>query len=84
MLPGTDVAILSYLCLLSTLCSLIQQIHVIVWWRDVQIAQHEFKVNDPHNPDLLLANGSVGMDLVLYYIREPVTSTCMNLKLTAR
>ncbi|KAK6082292.1 glycoside hydrolase [Seiridium cupressi] len=45
-------------------------IHVIAFYRDVEIQQYEARVNDPLNPDARLANGSTGMDLILYYIRK--------------
>ncbi|KAM0816801.1 putative Glycoside hydrolase [Seiridium cardinale] len=63
------VALLAYFTLLSTVTSLIQQIHVIAFYRDVEIQQYEARVNGPLNPDARLANGSTGMDLILYYIQ---------------
>lgn len=68
----SDVALLAYFALMSTVGSMIQQIHVIAFYRDVVTEQFEDKLKNPTNPDSRLANGSVGMDLVLYYIRQSV------------
>lgn len=64
-----DVALLAYFTLISTTASLIQQIHVIAFYRDIEVQQYEARVKDPFSPDARVANGSTGMDLILYYIR---------------
>lgn len=63
------VALLAYFTLLSTTASIIQQIHVIAFYRDVEIQQYEARVKNPFSPDARVANGSTGMDLILYYIQ---------------
>ncbi|KAI1497283.1 hypothetical protein F5X99DRAFT_423639 [Biscogniauxia marginata] len=64
-----DVALLAYITIISTIASIIQQIHDIVRWRDVVTEQFQHRIENPDNADLQLANGSVGMDLVLFYIQ---------------
>ncbi|KAI3325413.1 hypothetical protein HD806DRAFT_447489 [Xylariaceae sp. AK1471] len=63
------VACLAYFTLLSTTASIIQQIHDIAWWRDIAIEQYRRKVSNPDSGDISIANGSVGLDLILYYIQ---------------
>ncbi|KAI1859333.1 hypothetical protein JX265_010336 [Neoarthrinium moseri] len=63
------VALLAYFTLTSTLCSLIQQIHDIAHFRDVILEQHEARLKNPLSPDGRVANGSTGMDLILYYMQ---------------
>ena len=66
---AADIACVAYFALLSTVASLIQQINVVTFYRDVTFTQFEEKLANPHSPDQSIANGSVGMDLVLFYIR---------------
>lgn len=68
--PTADIACIAYFTLLSTLASLIQQVHLVAFYRDVTFTQFEQKSANPDSPDHNISNGSVGMDLVLYYIRE--------------
>ncbi|KAK8033324.1 hypothetical protein PG991_002722, partial [Apiospora marii] len=63
------VACISYFTLLSTTCSIIQQFHDYIFWVDVITAQFKNKSENVGNPQLTLANGSTGMDLVLFYIQ---------------
>ncbi|KAK6827974.1 hypothetical protein PG990_009605 [Apiospora arundinis] len=63
------VACISYFTLLSTTCSIIQQFHDYIFWEDVVTAQFNYKNEHVGNPQLTLANGSLGVDLVLFYIQ---------------
>ncbi|KZL83170.1 hypothetical protein CI238_04511 [Colletotrichum incanum] len=65
----TYVACVAYFTLLSTTASIIQQIHDIITWRDMLREQFNNKRLNPNNPEQAIANGSVGVDLVLYYIQ---------------
>lgn len=65
-----DVALLSYLSLLGTITSIVQQFHTIVWWRDVKIEQYEHTITHLGSPEIAIAGPSVGLDLVLFYIRK--------------
>ncbi|KAK1965614.1 hypothetical protein LY78DRAFT_637258 [Colletotrichum sublineola] len=65
----TYVACVAYFTLLSTTASIIQQVHDIITWRDMLWEQFNNKKSDPNNPEQAIANGSVGMDLALYYIQ---------------
>ncbi|KAK2001369.1 hypothetical protein LX36DRAFT_668030 [Colletotrichum falcatum] len=65
----TYVACVAYFTLLSTTASMIQQVHDIMTWRDMLREQFNNKKLNPNNPEQAIANGSVGMDLVLYYIQ---------------
>ncbi|KAI5920869.1 hypothetical protein F4810DRAFT_680823 [Camillea tinctor] len=63
------VAIISYWSVLATSASIIQQIHDITFWKDIMMEQFERKSRLFDEPELAVANGSFGMDLVLYYIQ---------------
>ncbi|KAK1977293.1 hypothetical protein LZ30DRAFT_601538 [Colletotrichum cereale] len=65
----TYVACVAYFTLLSTTASIIQQVHDIITWRDMLWTQFTNKKLNQNNPEQAIANGSVGMDLVLYYIQ---------------
>ncbi|KAK8063675.1 hypothetical protein PG996_008327, partial [Apiospora saccharicola] len=62
------IACVAICTLVSTAVSIVQQIHVIGWYRDVVVQQFEAKQASPNSPDNAIANGSTGMDLVLFYI----------------
>ncbi|KAI1410994.1 hypothetical protein F5Y13DRAFT_201747 [Hypoxylon sp. FL1857] len=64
------VALLSYSTLLGTVASIIQQFHTFVWWRDVKIEQYEYTAKHLGSPEIAIAGPSVGLDLVLFYIRK--------------
>ncbi|OTB00825.1 hypothetical protein M426DRAFT_226894 [Hypoxylon sp. CI-4A] len=63
------VALLSYSTLLGTVTSIIQQIHTLVWWRDVKVQQYEYTLANVGTPEIAIAGPSVGLDLVLFYIQ---------------
>lgn len=65
------VALLSYFTLLSTLASVIQQIHTIVAWRDIKIEQYNNAMANRGHIEIALAGLSTGMDRILFYIRTP-------------
>jgi hypothetical protein len=65
----TDVAMLGFFVTLHTLASVIQQIHTIVWWRDIKIDQWKNTVANAGDPELSVTGASTGLDLVLFYIR---------------
>lgn len=56
---------------LSAISSIVQQIHTIHRWRDIKTTQHRYLVENLGNPELNITGASVGMDLVLFYIRTP-------------
>ncbi|KAI1762560.1 hypothetical protein GGR53DRAFT_414928 [Hypoxylon sp. FL1150] len=64
------VALLSYLSLLGTVTSIIQQFHTIIWWKDVKIAQYEHTITHLGSPEIAIAGPSIGLDLVLFYIQN--------------
>jgi hypothetical protein len=64
-----DVAFLAFFTTLSTLCSIVQQIHDMIFWIDIRNQQFANMKTNPDSPVLVLANSSVGMDLALFYIR---------------
>ncbi|KAK7978454.1 hypothetical protein PG996_004503 [Apiospora saccharicola] len=47
----------------------LQQAHDITYYRDIMIAQFEHKKVNPDSPENAIANGSIGLDLVLYYLQ---------------
>ncbi|KAI0148601.1 hypothetical protein GGR57DRAFT_236383 [Xylariaceae sp. FL1272] len=63
------VACISYFTLLSTTASIIQQTHDIVWWKDIVTREYERKIANPNDEELNIGNGSIGVDLVLFYIQ---------------
>ncbi|KAI5925900.1 hypothetical protein F4810DRAFT_699812 [Camillea tinctor] len=63
------VALLAYFTFLSTAASIAQQIHTIVWWRDVKVEQYEYAIMNLGSPEIAIAGQSVGVDLVLFYIQ---------------
>jgi hypothetical protein len=66
------VAMVAYLSLFSTTASLVQQSHDITFWEDIMREQFRRKKVLPDNVEMAIANGSFGLDLVLYYLRERV------------
>lgn len=65
-----DLSILAFFTLFSTTASIIQQAHDVTYYRDIMIAQFEHKKANPNSPENAIANGSIGLDLVLYYLRK--------------
>ncbi|ORY56101.1 uncharacterized protein BCR38DRAFT_304062, partial [Pseudomassariella vexata] len=63
------VALLSYSTLLSTITSIIQQIHTIIDWRDIRIEQYNNSVSHNRNAQIIVASPAVGLDLILFYIQ---------------
>ncbi|KAI9172658.1 hypothetical protein HJFPF1_02167 [Paramyrothecium foliicola] len=63
------IAFLAYFTLLSTTCSVIQQTHGIVRWREIIEDQFHYMKANEGSPELIISNSAVGMDLVLYYIQ---------------
>jgi hypothetical protein len=56
--------------LVSTLASIIQQCHTIVWWSDIKIGQQAYALANPGRPEMVVAGPSYGLDLVMFYLRE--------------
>ncbi|KAK0617836.1 hypothetical protein B0T17DRAFT_311884 [Bombardia bombarda] len=63
------VALLAFIESLGTLASIIQQIHTIIYWKEVKTAQHANLVANVGNPELNITGASTGVDLVLFYIQ---------------
>ncbi|KAI0121322.1 hypothetical protein BJ170DRAFT_588289, partial [Xylariales sp. AK1849] len=63
------IALLSYFTLVSNTASIIQQVHDMTYYREVLQQQFLRKTTFLDNPELAIANGSYGLDLVLYYIQ---------------
>lgn len=66
----TDIALLAYFALASNTASIIQQAHDITYYRDIAEGKFIRKTTFLENPELAIADGSFGLDLVLYYIRQ--------------
>ncbi|KAI0181673.1 hypothetical protein GGR52DRAFT_584061 [Hypoxylon sp. FL1284] len=64
------VALLSFLSLLGTVTSIVQQFHTLVWWRNIKVEQYEHTITHLDSPEVAIAGASVGLDLVLFYIRK--------------
>ncbi|KAF9881883.1 glycoside hydrolase [Colletotrichum karsti] len=65
----SDVALVSYFTGLSTAASVAQQLHTIVRWRDIKLAQFQNSAANVGNPELAIAGQSTGLDLVFFYIQ---------------
>ncbi|KAH8900054.1 hypothetical protein GQ53DRAFT_207634 [Thozetella sp. PMI_491] len=63
------VALLAFFTSLSTLASIIQQIHTIIDWEGIKTEQHRYLSNNIGNPEIAIAGSSYGLDLVLFYIQ---------------
>ncbi|KAH7309116.1 hypothetical protein B0I35DRAFT_441474 [Stachybotrys elegans] len=63
------VACLGYFTTLSTLCSIVQQIHVTVEWNDVMTRRFHYINLHVDDPEVTLSNGSLGLDLVMFYLQ---------------
>ncbi|KAI0018371.1 hypothetical protein F4780DRAFT_771838 [Xylariomycetidae sp. FL0641] len=66
---GSYVALLAYFTLLSTVASIVQQIHTIVSYRDIKIAQYEHSNAHRQDAMVVITGQTVGLDLVLFYIQ---------------
>lgn len=47
-----------------------QQLHTYLRWTSIQLEQSDYVKANIDNPELSIAGASVGVDLVLFYIRE--------------
>lgn len=65
------MALLGVSSFISNTFSIVQQGHDITWYAEIVTTQFEYKRTLPGNdPELAIAGGSYGLDLVLYYIRK--------------
>ena len=64
-----DVAMLAFFTGLGTIASICQQVHTMLFWTDIKIAQFDHLVEEIGNPEIALAGPSTGLDLVLFYTR---------------
>lgn len=70
----TDLALLSVSSLFSNVFSIIQQCRDMTWYVNIQTDAFERKMRMPaDDPELAIAGGSFGVDLVLYYLRTDMT-----------
>ena len=69
MLRDSDIALIAWFACLSIIASIIQQIHDYICWDTVIVEQFDHKQHNEGNPELVIANESIGLDLALYYIR---------------
>ncbi|KAL0932151.1 glycoside hydrolase [Colletotrichum truncatum] len=60
---------LAYFTALSTLCSIIQQIRLIIYWENIMAERFDYASANFGNPELVISNSAMGPDLVLYYIQ---------------
>lgn len=65
-----DLSLLAVSSISSTTFSIVQQIRDITFYADIVTEGFERKLRLPaDDPELAIANGSFGVDLVLYYLR---------------
>ncbi|KAF9873036.1 glycoside hydrolase [Colletotrichum karsti] len=60
---------LGYFTTLSTLCSIIQQTRLVLYWEDIMTARFEYSSTNVASPEAVISNAAIGEDLVLYYIQ---------------
>lgn len=61
---------LAFFTSLSTLASMAQQLHTYIKWSSIKLAQSDYVKANFSNPELSIAGASVGVDLILFYIRK--------------
>jgi hypothetical protein len=76
------VGLLAYFTFLSTVTSIIQQLHTMIWWNDVKTEQWENLRAHAGSVEIAIAGPSVGLDLVLFYIRASAAQLLLVVKLT--
>lgn len=59
-----------YFSLLGTTMSITQQCYDYVHWEEIMIEQWQLVSTFPDSPELATAQGSYGVDLVLFYVRK--------------
>lgn len=70
LLFSTDLALLAVSALFSNTFSLIQQGNDISRYIEIVTTQFNNIKKNPSDPELAIAGGSFGVDLVLYYLRK--------------
>lgn len=70
LLSFLDLALLAISALISNTFSLVQQGNDITNYEEIVKTQFENIKEHPHDPELAIAGGSYGADLILYYIRK--------------
>lgn len=71
-LTGLDVTIFSAFTALSTIGSIIQQIHYATSWLIIKEAQFNKAVQSLHHPGLAFGGAAQPVDVVLFFIRKLV------------
>ncbi|KAI1426256.1 hypothetical protein F5Y12DRAFT_783993 [Xylaria sp. FL1777] len=66
---GSYVALLAYTTFINTAASIAQQLHTIVLWDEIKTTQFYYVHHHLGSPELAIAGGSYGLDLVLFYIQ---------------
>ncbi|KAK9774624.1 putative Glycoside hydrolase [Seiridium cardinale] len=64
------IALISYILFLSTATCIASQLHFYVDFKDVMTAQWRAAEANPKNPEMIISNGAVGVDLGLWYFRQ--------------
>lgn len=67
-----DVGLLAFFTSLSTLVNMAQQLHTYLRWTSIKLAQSDYVKANIGNPEMSVAGPSVGVDLILFYIRTPL------------
>lgn len=77
-----DVNCLAYFTTLSTVCSIIQQTRLVLYWEDIMTARFDYAATNVASPEAVISNAAIGEDLVLYYIRKSFHPNHVGLPLT--
>lgn len=54
----------------ASIASIAQQVHTMISWRDIKIAQFIREETETGNPELSVTGSAEGLDLILFYIRK--------------
>lgn len=60
-----------------------QQLHTYLRWTSIKLQQYDYVRANIGNPELSVAGPSVGVDIVLFYIREHSPAALAGPRLTA-
>ncbi|EHA54572.1 hypothetical protein MGG_01430 [Pyricularia oryzae 70-15] len=63
------IIIMSVTTAVASIASIAQQVHTMISWRDIKIAQFIREETETGNPELSVTGSAEGLDLILFYIQ---------------
>lgn len=70
-----DVAFISYLTLLATVSSVVQQLYDYILWEDIRTWQFWYARGNSHDAEVQYQNEIFGLKLALSYVRKSYSPT---------